>query len=242
MICSYDGYDYMGFQIQKDLPTIERKLVEAFRKLVGVPVKIYPAGRTDRYVHALGQVFHVDLDVSISEAGLKKGLNSFLPESIYIRSVEKVPMTFHARFSAVAKEYRYYINTGEYQPMLSRYMPTIVHLDAEALEEALKLLEGTHDFKGFASASIDTRKSTVKTIYHTQLIRREDLIEIRFVGDGFLKYQIRRMVGLLLEIALHKESKEKIIEVFEKKDPRISHRIADGCGLVLYRVEYEENR
>ena len=75
----------MGFQIQNALPTIELTLMEAFKKLLGVEVKIYPSGRTDRYVHALGQVFHVDLDINIPASGVMKGLNSYLPSDIYIR-------------------------------------------------------------------------------------------------------------------------------------------------------------
>lgn len=236
---SYDGYDYMGFQVQDNLKTIELAITDALERLLNTRVKIYASGRTDRYVHALGQVFHFDTNLGIKEMGIKKGLNSFLPDDIHIISVEKVSEDFHARFSATSKEYRYYINTGEYNPLSKRYMPTMFDLDYEKMAEAIRLFIGTHDFKGFASASIDERKDTVKTIFDARVNKLEDKLEFVFIGTGFLKYQVRRMMGLLIEIGFKKENKEKILEVFEKKDPRISHKIADGCGLVLYKVNYD---
>ena len=228
----------MGFQIQNALPTIELSLMEAFKKLLGVEVKIYPSGRTDRYVHALGQVFHVDLDINIPASGVMKGLNSYLPSDIYIRSCEIVDEEFHARFSAVSKEYHYFINTKEYNPITARYLPYIYGLDVEKMKEALKLLEGTHDFKGFASSTIDPRKSTVKTIFEAKLIELDGVLEFKFVGSSFLKYQIRRMMGLIIEIGRGKETKDMINLVLEKKDSSISHKVADGCGLYLIKVNY----
>lgn len=238
-VCSYDGYDYMGFQIQNALPTIELEITLAFKKLLGIDVKIYPSGRTDRYVHAVGQVFHVDLDQNIPPIGLLKGLNSYLPSSIHIRDVSLVSEDFHSRFSAISKEYRYYINIKEYNPIHARYMPYIYGLNIPLMQQGLKLLEGTHDFKGFASSSIDPRKSTIKTIYEASLNVLDGYLEFKFIGSSFLKYQIRRMMGLILEIGQEKEPIDKILEVLEKKDPGISHRVADGCGLYLVKVNYE---
>ena len=103
-IISYDGHNYMGFQIQEELKTIELEIKIALKKLLGIDVKIYPSGRTDRGVHAKGQVIHFDLDNYIPPEGLKNGINAFLPEDIYFRSVEEVDESFHARFSAKSKE------------------------------------------------------------------------------------------------------------------------------------------
>lgn len=238
-IVSYDGTKYMGFQIQDELPTIELKLKEAMYKMLKEDIKIYPSGRTDRYVHAKGQVFHFDIDKDIPVNGIKNGINAFLPNDIYIVDVTMVDEEFHARFSAKAKEYRYYINQGEYNPLLANYAPNIKGLDVNKMEEALKLLEGTHNFKGFASAQIDPRKDTVKTIFEIKLNVRGDFLEFVFIGSGFLKYQIRRMMGLIIEIGRGKESKTKITEVLDKCDPSISHKVAPGCGLYLYKVYYE---
>lgn len=238
LVVSYDGYNYMGFQIQNELDTIELELMKAFNRLLNLDVKIYPSGRTDRYVHARGQVCHVDLDIDIPDYGLMKGLNAYLPNDIYIKEVEKVNEDFHARFSAIKKEYRYYINVKEYNPLTIRYLPYIPNLDISKMEEAIKLLIGTHDFKGFASASIDERKPTVKTIYSVELINHDDKLEFIFIGNGFLKYQIRRMMGIIIEIGKGKFDKSKISEILESKNPQDSKYIADGCGLYLEKVYY----
>lgn len=241
-VVAYDGSNYMGFQIQKELPTIEKEIKNAVFQMLGVEVKIYPSGRTDRGVHAVHQVFHFDLDKKISPKGIKNGMNTFLPKDIFIREVHLVSEDFHARFSCISKEYHYFIYTKEYNPFYRNYALQLRGLDIDKMVNAISLLEGTHNFKGFASASIDKRKDTIKTIYSAKIIRKNDFLEIVFIGNGFLKYQIRRMVGLLIEIGRGKETEEKIKEVLEKGDPKISHKVADGCGLYLYNVVYGEER
>ena len=237
-ILSYDGYNYMGFQIQNDLPTIELEINKALYKMLNKEIKIYPSGRTDRYVHAINQVIHFDLEDYISPNGLRNGINTYLPSDIHIKEVSEVSLDFHARFSVKSKEYRYYINTSEYDPFKARYSVNITNLDYDLMNEAIKLFIGTHDFKGFASAQIDERKDTVKTIYDAYINKSDNELEFVFIGTGFLKYQIRRMMGILVEIGRKKETKEKILEVLEKKDPKISHRVLDGMGLFLYDVKY----
>lgn len=237
-VVSYDGTNYMGFQIQDDLPTIELSITNALKKLLDLDVKIYASGRTDRYVHARNQVFHFDIENKLPEIGILKGLNSYLPKDIHIKSVEIVDEDFHSRFSVKSKEYRYYINTGEYDPLTANYSMHITNLDVSKMQSAIKRFEGVHDFKGFASASIDPRKSTVKEIYSATVRMRGDYIEISFIGSSFLKYQVRRMVGALIEVARGKEKEEFITMVIESKNPKISHRVADGCGLYLYQVNY----
>ena len=235
---SYDGFDYMGFQIQNDLPTIELKIMEAFKKMLGIDIKIYPSGRTDRHVHAYNQVFHFDLEKPIPTPNLKRGLNTYLPQDIYIKNIEEVDDDFHARFSAKSKEYHYIINTGEYEPLMARYMPNITNLNYDLMNEAIKLYEGRHDFKGFASSSIDERKDTIKEIYEAKIIKSENRLEFVFIGSAFLKYQIRKMMGILVEIGRGKETKEKILKIFETNDTRLSNKLLDGCGLYLYKVNY----
>lgn len=237
---SYDGTNYYGFQIQNALPTIELELMNAFQKLLHVSVKIVPAGRTDRYVHAIGQVFHTDIDLDIPPLGLMKGLNSYLPKDIYLTNCKKVSNDFHARFSAISKEYRYYINTQKYIPMLANYLPFIPNLNLEKMKQAKDYLIGEHDFKAFASATIDPRKSTIKTINSIDFIKHDHYIELRFLGNGFLKYQIRRMMGILIEIGKGHFEPYFIKELLESKNPALSKYIADGCGLYLYCVNYKE--
>ena len=239
-ILSYDGTNYMGFQIQDDLPTIELELMKAIKKMLNVDVKIYPSGRTDRYVHAKGQVIHFDLEKHLTPLQLKRGINTYLNEDIHIIDVEEVDENFHARFSAKSKEYRYYINTNELDPITRNYSANIYNLDYDKMNEAIKLFIGTHDFKGFASAQIDKRKDTVKTIFDAKINKLDEYLEFVFIGTGFLKYQIRRMMGILIDIGRGFSKKEMILDVLEKCDPKISHKVAPGCGLYLYKVNYED--
>lgn len=238
-IVSYDGTNYYGFQIQNALPTIELELNKAFQSLLNKDVKLYAAGRTDRFVHAVGQVFHTDLDIDIPVEGLKKGLNSFLPPDIYIKECKKVDEAFHARFSAVLKEYRYYINTKDYNPITAHYLPFIPNLNEEEMIKGSSYLLGKHDFKAYASAQIDSRKSTIKTIKSIEIRKHDDYLEFIFIGDGFLKYQIRRMMGMLIEVGKGRFSADYIKELLESRNPAASKYIADGCGLYLYKVYYD---
>ncbi len=238
-IISYDGSNFMGFQIQEDLRTVELEIIKALYKVTNQTIKIYPSGRTDRFVHAIGQVIHFDLDKKIPALGLKKAINSYLSNDIYFKEIELVDENFHARFSAKSKEYRYYISKEEYSPFKRNYLAYIPYkLDYNKMNEALNKLLGTHDFRGFASATIDKRKDTIKTIYEIKMNELNDSYEFIFIGSGFLKYQIRRMMGLIIDIGRGKYNIDMIDKIFITKDPSISHRIADGCGLYLYKVNY----
>lgn len=228
----------MGFQVQEGLKTIEAELEKAISIVCKVQTKVYSSGRTDRGVHALGQVIHFDTSLNIKEYGWKSSINSYLPPDIKILSVEITDVSFHSRFSARVKEYHYFIINGEYNVFLRNYRAFYTNLDVTLMKQALKKFLGTHDFKGFCSADIDKRKDTIKTIYSANLKQNGEEIEVIFRGNGFLKYQIRRMMGLLIDIALKRDSIDKIDLVFEKKDPRISHKKAPAEGLFLYKVEY----
>lgn len=238
VILAYDGYDYQGFQAQEGAKTIEGELNIAFKKWLKEDIKIVGSGRTDKEVHANGQVIHFDLKNKIEPLGVKRALNSFLPIDIRIKDAVIVDNDFHARFSAKQKEYRYKINYKEEDVFSYRYAPYIPNLDLDAMIAASKLFIGTHNFKGFCSAEIDPRKDCNKTIFDIKASIDEKYIVFSFIGNGFLKYQVRRMMGILIDIGQHKCDQSKIQLVLEKKDPRLSHRVAPGCGLTLYEVKY----
>lgn len=239
-IVSYDGSSYMGFQIQGELKTVELEIINALKNITNDDIKIYASGRTDRGVHALGQVFHFDTCKNIHPNGWMKALNSFLPDDIRILDVEIVDDEFHSRFCAIKKEYRYYIKTDGYDLFKRNYLVFYDNLDIDLMKEALKHLEGTHNFKGFCSASVDERKDFVKTIYTAKLNINDNILEFVFEGTGFLKYQIRRMMGLIIEIGLKRQSIDMVDKVLETMDPKISHKNAKPNGLYLYKVTYKE--
>ncbi len=226
--------------MQDNLPTIELELTNAIKKITNEDTKIYGSGRTDKGVHARGQVIHFDTSKDIKEYKWMTAINTFLPDDIRILEVKIVDEKFHARFSATKKEYRYYIMHNKEDLFYRNYMAFCKRLDIDKMREALNLFQGTHNFQGFCSAEVDKRKDFVKTIYKADLIIKEDVLEFIFEGTGFLKYQIRRMMGLIIDIGLGRDSKEKILEVFEKKDPKISHKVAPANGLYLYKVTYEK--
>lgn len=238
-IVSYDGYDYYGFQHQSGYRTIELELVNAFSRWINKEVKIVGSGRTDKGVHSKGQTIHFDLDFNINTLNLKRALNTFLPIDIRIIEVFNVDNNFHARFSAVRKVYSYTLSKSELTPFNYRYQSYYKNLDYNKMISAAKLLVGTHDFKGLCSADIDPRKPTVKTIYSIDIINNDNEISFLFNGNGFLKYQVRRMMGLLVDIGLSHKTESDLLNILETKDPSLSHRIVPGNGLCLLEVIYE---
>ena len=237
-VLSYDGSMYQGFQVQHDDPTIELELMKALKVITKEPTKIFGSGRTDKGVHAFGQVFNFHTNLKVPANKLMYAINRMLPQDIRVTSVEYVDMDFHARFSAVKKEYRYYIKYQNYSPLHSRYSHYKEKLDLDKMQEAIKLFEGTHNFEGFCSSEVDKRKDCTKTIYNASINKRGDFYEFVFEGTGFLKYQIRRMMSLLIAIGEGKDTKERILELYQTKEKQMYHRIAPGCGLYLYRVDY----
>ncbi len=237
-IIAYDGTSFMGYQIQGDLRTVERELENAISKISGENTKVYASGRTDRGVHAKGQVIHFDTDKNIEPYGWVKAINAFLPLDIRILNVFIVDENFNARFSVKSKEYHYLIETSGYDLFKRNYYAFYKNLDIPLMREALKMLCGEHNFKGFCSGSTDPKKDFVKTIYEATLIEEGSLLRFVFRGSGFLRYQVRRMMGIVIEIGLHRVSLDTIDRVFREMDPKISRLCAPSCGLYLMKVNY----
>ena len=239
---SYDGSRYNGYQKQVDAITIQGELENALTKINdNKEVSVVASGRTDRGVHALNQCAHFDLSINITCDKLKMALNSLLPNDIYIKEVCEMDDSFHARFNVIGKEYIYIINMGEYNPIERNYVFQYCHkLDLAAMERGLKYLEGEHNFKSFTKTN-DEITDYVRKISMTSLIRdSKDLnkITISFVGTGFMRYMVRNMVGLLIEIGEGKRQPEDIIDILEKENRTLAGKTAPPCGLYLKNVFY----
>lgn len=239
---SYDGSGYKGYQKQPKKKTIQGELEKALKKINDdVRVDVHASGRTDAGVHAYNQKAHFDLNINITPEKLFKAINSLIPDDIYIKKVEEVSDTFHARFNVKAKEYIYKINMGEYDPIEKNYVYQYnKKLDVVEMERALKYLEGEHDFKSFSKAD-DTREDYTRKIIQTNLIRNiknVNKIQIVFLGTGFLRYQVRNMVGTLIEIGEGKRKSEDIIDILREKDRRKAGKTANPEGLYLNDVFY----
>lgn len=238
LIVAYDGTNFYGYEHQVGKRNIEDEILKAINKIDAEVKKIYASGRTDRYVHARGQVIHFDSNRELKDYRWKLAINTFLPEDIKVLSSEIVDEDFHARYSAKGKEYSYLITNNYYDIFLRNYQDDFKNLDIDLLEMALQKFLGTHDFKGFCSAQINKEKSTVKTIFECFMIKHDTYYELVFRADGFLKHQVRKMCGTLIDIALHKKDISIIDEIFEKKDPKLSNRVLSGHGLYLMEVYY----
>ena len=239
---AYDGSKYKGYQKQPRVKTIQGELERALKEINNdKQVDVSASGRTDAKVHAYNQKAHFDLDIKITCDKLKQALNSLIPGDIYVKSVVEVKDDFHARFNVKAKEYIYKINMGEYNPLEKDYVYQYnKRLDLVEMERALKYLEGEHDFKSFSKTD-DEKEDYVRTIIQTNIIREiKDVnhFTISFLGTGFLRYQVRNMVGLLIEIGEGKRKSEDILEILEAKDRRKAGITSPGEGLYLKDVFY----
>ena len=242
MSFSYDGTNFYGYQKQPRARTVQGVMEEALKEINGgKSVSVVASGRTDAGVHALCQKAHFDMDTKITVEKLTKGLNSLLPDDVFIKKIEEVSDEFHARYNAIGKEYIYKINMGDYNPIERNYVYQYCHrLDLTAMERALKYFEGEHNFKSFTKTN-DEIVDYVRKISVTSIERdMKDLnkIVISFVGTGFLRYMVRNMVGLLIEIGEGKRTPEEIIDIFKHEDRAYAGKTAPPCGLYLRNVFY----
>lgn len=243
MTFSYDGSKYQGYQKQPNGKTVQEEIEKALFKIASNKIiTIHASGRTDAGVHAINQKAHFDLDHKIEIDRLKHSLNSMVPNDIYIKKIEMVENDFHARFDVTSKEYIYKLNMGEYNPIEKDYVfQCCEKLNTNEMMRGLKYLEGTHDFRSFTK--VEEEKDFERTIIRTNLLidsKNKNLITFVFVGTGFLRYQVRNMVGTLIEIGKGKKKSTDIINILEAKDRRKAGITAPSSGLYLNNVDYSK--
>lgn len=240
---SYDGSNYKGYQKQPDEITIQEEIEKVLTKINGnKEVTIHASGRTDAGVHAISQKAHFDLLKETDPDKLRHSLNELLPKDIYIKQIEVVSVDFHARFDVKAKEYIYKINLGEYDPIKQKYVYQYnKKLDLVEMERAMKYLEGTQNFKSFTKTNEDENYNYIRTIIKTNLIRNlknVNQVTLSFLGTGFLRYQVRNMVGTLIEIGEGKIKSEDLIHILKEENRSCAGVIAPPNGLYLNDVFY----
>ncbi len=236
---SYDGTNYSGFQAQKGLDTIEERLNIALTKINnGKKTSITATGRTDKGVHALSQYGHCDIDVNITQKKLKKAMNSNLPEDIHVIDTTIVEDNFHARYNVKEKTYKYVLNTKEYNPLERNYVFQYNHeLDIEAMKDAIKCFIGKHDFRAFVTDNKE-KENCIREITKTSIKEDKGKIIFTFTGDGFLRYQVRNMVGILIRVGENKLSPKDVDKILKSKDRTKSGKTAPSEGLYLVDVKY----
>ena len=242
MTFSYDGTLYKGYQKQLEEKTIQNELENVLYKLNGERnVNVCATGRTDAGVHALNQKAHFDMEKEYEPEKLRNSINKMLPDDIYIKRVEIVENDFHARFNVKAKEYIYKINMGEYNPLEKNYVYQYNNrLDVAEMERALKYLEGEHNFKSFTKSN-DEIEDYTRTIIQASLIREVKNVNeltISLIGTGFLRYMVRNIVGLLIEVGEGKHKSEEIFDILKAENRKVAGKTAPPNGLYLKDIFY----
>jgi tRNA pseudouridine38-40 synthase len=235
----YDGTAYHGWQAQPALPTIQGRLEEALGRLIGAPVSVMGAGRTDAGVHALGQVASFRAVVRLEPPRLRRALNACLPPDICVRAVEEETPDFDARRSARGKLYRYTLLRREtpsaFQARVSLHVP--YPLDLAAMQEGATALLGTHDFTSFRAGSCGA-PSPVRTVREAAWRVDGEWWHFEIRGNGFLQHMVRIIVGTLLEVGRGRRTVASVAEALGACDRRRAGQTAPPHGLFLVAVDY----
>lgn len=238
-IISYDGSKFHGFQRQKNAISVQEKIETVLSFILKENVSIVASGRTDAFVHAIGQVIHFDTVRNITPMGLKSIMNKRLSPFIVVRNCCVVNENFSARFDCVSKEYHYYIYTGQEMPMYANYAFYYQgRLDFRLIDEAIKLFLGQHDFKGFSKKN--DKINTIRTIYNFTYEKKENFLVFKIKADGFLYNMVRIIMATLIRISEKRIPLSIINEVFDTKSRSLIPYTLSPNGLYLYSVDYKE--
>ena len=241
LVVEYDGSQLHGWQRQHSAPTVQQHLEEALGKLLTHDVQVTGASRTDAGVHARGQVASFRTEREIAVHGVRRGLNSLLPDTIAVRDAAEVPEDFHPRFSATGKHYRYTLLTrNERSP---RYRDRAWHhpepLNVAAMQEAAAALIGEHDFSAFRASGC-TAKTTMRRVDVITLTRAAPhLLDIDIRGNAFLRQMVRIIVGTLTEVGTGKRKPAEVAEILASRDRTRAGITAPAHGLELIEVRYD---
>ncbi len=235
----YDGTFYHGWQKQPHRPTIQASIENALSRLTQETIKIIGAGRTDAGVHALGQVAHFQLNRAILPATLLRGINALLPCDIAVKKVDKVSASFHARYGARRKTYRYFIYNSAVRSAWKRQTRWQfgLPLDISKMRKAAKSLIGKHDFTSLCATDNDAENHIVDLL-KIAISKEKEQIQITLTASRFLRYMVRNIVGLLVEIGRGKRDAHTIKAILDGKDRRLADRTAPPHGLFLMEVKY----
>lgn len=243
LVIAYDGTAFHGWQWQEGHRTVQGEVKSALERLFGGPVSVHGASRTDRGVHALGQVAHVvppDTARAFRSFEVWMGVNAHLPPDVRVMRVARAPAGFHAQYRAKGKRYRYRILNARVMPPLEigRAWQVPLPLDVERMRAAARHLLGTHDFQPYAVNSRTVRENTVRTLTRVDVVRRGDRVDLVVEGDGFLYRMVRSLAGALVQVGLGNEpdtfTRDRLHE--RKRTRRVV--TAPPGGLYLEKVFY----
>lgn len=236
---AYDGSAYHGWQLQGALPTVQQAIEQALTQVAAHPVTVTASGRTDRGVHALGQVLHFDTTANRSERGWVLGSNKALTPDIRVLWAKPVSAHFHARFSATARHYRYAVHQQSILlPWFRRYaLCCWKPLNIVQMQRAAQYLLGEHDFSAFRAASCQS-KSAVRQVTRLTVTRDLPWVWIDIGANAFLHHMVRNIVGVLIEVGEGKRPAATISTLLANRDRKQAAATAQARGLYLRQVDY----
>ncbi len=247
----YEGTAFAGFQRQPGLVTVQGALESAIARVTRNDAAVVGAGRTDAGVHALGQVVHFTTESSLPSETLRRSLNACLPLSVSLMDLQEVPDTFHARYGAVSREYRYVVDNGPVRsPLLNdRVYHFAQPLLVDGIAEAAKTLVGRHDFgafgspmeheyKGPAGGPATWRGGTIRTLLAAGCKRLRQFVVFWFMADAFLRRMVRMLVGTLLRVGVGSLSIPALAAMLQGDRSRAAGPAAPAHGLYLVQVRY----
>lgn len=252
----YDGSGFFGSQRQPELRTVQGELEAAATRVTNQSVQVTLAGRTDRGVHAVGQVGSAQLRWRWEWSRFARALQAVTPDDLVIYRVAEVDEGFHARYDAREREYRYRIWEAASPPILGRHgvWARRERLDLGAMRQAAETLIGRYDFAAFAGdgvgmpgAKVDTVRTVVRSEWHelAPILDRADrggrLIEFRIAANGFLPHMVRNIVGALAEVGRGALPVDSIPALLEARDRRLAPEPAPAAGLTLWRIRYAQD-
>jgi tRNA pseudouridine38-40 synthase len=236
----YDGSRFLGWQTQPGGGTVQDALEAALSGIADAPVSVTCAGRTDRGVHARGQVVHFETGAERPDSAWVRGVNALLPESVAVLWARRVAGDFHARYAAVARSYRYLLLNRPVRPALAARYAGWYHapLDVEAMRVAAAQLLGEHDFSAFRSAECQA-KSPVRRLHAIGVERDGERIEFSLRANAWLQHMVRNIVGTLVHVGAGKQPPQWAKSVLESRDRGLAAPTFAAEGLYLDEVEYE---
>jgi len=238
-ICSYNGTAYYGWQKQVGYTSVQSQIEGVLSQILDMPINIVGSGRTDAGVHAFKQYFHFDMVKEKDLNQLAYSTNKMLPDDIKILSFSPVSDDFHARYNAKKKVYQYRLLLKGKDPFLyDRAWLYPMAFDFELFKSALKKFEGKHCYQDFTSKEED-EDGFVRDIYEIKIEKNDDQINVTFVGNGFMRYQIRNMIGTAVTIASKKEDISFIDEHLDSDKRVIVSYKSPASGLYLMDVLYK---
>lgn len=238
-LLSYDGSYFNGFQTQLSKDSVQDEVERVLSKILNEKIKIAASGRTDKGVHAYGQPFIFDVEKDVDLFKLQGSVNALLSKHVRLLALYFVSSTFHPRYNAIKKHYRYRIYNGFILPVFDVDKVGFIkdEIDIDKLSKTLKLFKGQHNFFNFTSKEED-KDGYVRTIFDIEVKKNDDYIDIDLYGNGFMRYMIRMIVGTALAVTLGKEKEDYIIKRLDNEDKNKTMYNIDASGLYLMEVYY----